>query len=138
MGTAQVYGKAATGAWWHRDRGRRERWFSGRPVLARPQATLNSTGTTSDDVNASFPSNSPAAAAFFAPAGGNRLSTNYTYVLDTGSYKTTKFIVGAGGSAHCDGSAELYVTSDFVMSAPATCGSLPERASRFMSMASLR
>jgi hypothetical protein len=116
IGTAQVYGKAATGPGgivtvdgvnggslgdlsWHA--------FNNTGIQ---------TGTTSDDVNASFPSNSPPAAAFFAPAGGTVLGTNYTYVLDTASYKTTKFIVGAGGSAIVTGHAELYVTSDFVMS----------------------
>jgi hypothetical protein len=116
IGTAQVYGKAATGP-------------GGTVTVDNPNGgslgdlswhaannTGIQTGTTSDDVNASFPSNSPPTGAFFTPSGGTVGGTNYTYVLDSGSYKTTKFIVGAGGSAIVTGNAELYVTSDFVMS----------------------
>ena len=114
LGTAQVYGKAATGP--------------GGTVTTDSSGSLGDLawhaagntgiqpGTTSADVSASFPSNSPPTGAFFTPAAGTVGGTNYTYVLGSGSYQTTKFTVGGGGSAIVTGSVELYVTSDFTIS----------------------
>jgi hypothetical protein len=88
------------------------------------------TGTTSDDVNASFPSNSPPTGFFLTPSGGIVGGTNYTYLLDSGSYQRSSFVIGAGGKAIVTGNVDLYVTGD-VSQAPATCGSPPERAQDF-------
>jgi hypothetical protein len=61
----------------------------------------------------SFPSNSPPTGAFFTPSGGNVGGTNYTYALGSGSYQTSQFTVGDGGSVIVTGNVELYVNGDF-------------------------
>ena len=118
IGTADVYGKAATGP-------------GGTVTVDTLNGSLGDlawhgagntgiqTGTTSDDVNASFPSNSPPTGFFLTPSGGTVGGTNYTYVLDSGSYQKSSFIIGSGGKAIVTGNVELYVTGDFVMSGSA-------------------
>jgi len=114
IGTATVYGKAATGP--------------GGTVTTDSSGSLGDlawhaaaktgieAGTTSADVAASFPSNSPPTGAFFTPSSGIVNGTNYTYALGSGTYQTTKFTIGGGGSAIVTGDVELYVTSDFTIS----------------------
>jgi hypothetical protein len=116
IGTAQVYGKAATGAGGTVTVDNLNGGSLGDLAWHAGSNTGIQTGTTSDDVNASFPSNSPPTGFFLTPGGGTVGGTNYTYVLDSGSYQKSSFVVGAGGKAIVTGNVELYVTGDFVIS----------------------
>jgi hypothetical protein len=118
IGTAWVYGKAATGP--------------GGTVTTDSSGSLGDmawhsagltgiqAGTTSADANFSFPSNSTPTGAFLTASGGTVGGTNYTYVLGNGLYQVaSKFTISAGGKAIVTGKAELYVPSDFTMSGDA-------------------
>lgn len=116
IGTAKVYGKAATGPGGTVTVDNLNGGALGDLGWHAASNTGIQTGTTSDDVNASFPSNSPPTGFFLTPSGGTVGGTNYTYVLDSGSYQRSSFVIGAGGKAIVTGNVDLYVTGDFVLS----------------------
>ena len=116
IGPAQIYGKAATGPGGTVTVDNLNGGSLGDLAWHAGGNKGIQTGTTSDDVNASFPSNSPPSGAFFTPAAGTVGGTNYTYVLDSGSYQKSSFIIGSGGKAIVRGNVELYVTGTFAMS----------------------
>jgi hypothetical protein len=116
IGTAKVYGKAATGPGGTVTVDNLNGGALGDLAWHAGSNTGIQTGTTSDDVNASFPSNSPPTGFFLTPSGGTVGGTNYTYVLDSGSYQRSSFVVGAGGKAIVTGNVDLYVTGDFALS----------------------
>jgi hypothetical protein len=110
QGNADIYGHVSTGPGGSVTVG--ANGAAGSKAWIEAGNTGVQSGWFTDDMNVSFPDvTAPFSGGAFAPAGGNLIGTNYTYLMGSGNYQIANLSMSGNQTMLVTGNAVLYVTS---------------------------